>query len=286
MATSTGEPLPELDMPFPDHQNRWTVFLRLLLLIPQYIVLALLSIAAVITAIIGWFAALVLGRLPSPIRGFLTGFLRYDTRVNASMMLLTDRYPPFSLGEAPNYPVRVEVQPVHLNRLAVFFRILLMIPAMIIQAIVSAGWWSVSFISWLVVLIMGRMPEPLFEATSAILRYRMRLGAYSLMLASSYPKRLFGDVSEAEWSAPAPGAKGPDEMTAAGATPGAMPAGAMPAGATTASARSSATRPLRVGTAGKVLIAVFIVLGLGSLAANSANSWHDNDDWADAPSIR
>ncbi|WP_436775408.1 DUF4389 domain-containing protein [Yinghuangia sp. YIM S09857] len=265
-------------MPFPEHQNRWTVFLRLLLLIPQYIVLAVLSIVAVITAIVGWFAALVLGRLPSPIRGFLTGFLRYDTRVNASMMLLTDRYPPFRLGEVPGYPVRIDIAPVHLNRLAVFFRILLMIPAMIIQAIVSAGWWSVAFISWLVVLIMGRMPEPLFEATSAILRYRMRLGAYSLMLASSYPKRLFGDAPEAAWSAtPAPAAapaqagKGPDEITA---------------GSTSVAARS-ATRPLRVGTAGKVLIGVFIVLGLGSVAANSANwSMDDDDGWSRSSTFR
>lgn len=270
MAASAGEPLPELDMPFPQHQNRWTVFLRLLLLIPQYIVLAVLTIAAVVTAIVGWFAALVLGRLPDPIRGFLTGFLRYDTRVNASLMLLTDRYPPFRLGEVQDYPVRIDVEPVHLNRLAVFFRILLMIPAMIIQAIVSAGWWSVSFISWLVVLIMGRMPEPLFEATSAILRYRMRLGAYSLMLASSYPKRLFGDASEATWTAPPAAGKGPDELTA---------------GATPVAARS-ATRPLRVGTAGKVLICVFIILGLGSVAANSANWSMDDDDSASAPAVR
>lgn len=254
-------------MPFPRHQNRLTVFLRLLLLIPQFIVLFVLTIVAVITAIVGWFAALFLGRLPSPIESFLSGFLRYDTRVNASLFLLTDRYPPFSLREEPDYPVRIEVHPVHLNRLAVFFRILLMIPAMIIETIVTAGWWSVSFIIWLVVLIMGRMPEPLFEATSAILRYRMRLGAYTLMLASAYPKRLFGDAPAlTPAAAGATGAKGPDELT------------------TPVPAMRNATHPLRVSTAGKVLIVVFIVLGLGTVATNSV-TWTTDDDKNDYGSV-
>jgi hypothetical protein len=246
-----GEPLPELDMPMPEHENRWTVFFRLLLLIPQFIAVFFLTIAAVLTVFVGWFAALVLGRLPNPIRRFLTGFLGYDTRVEASLMLLTDRYPPFRLHPRADYPVQIEVPPVHLNRLAVFFRILLMIPAMIVQSLLTAGWWSVSFVMWLIVLVMGRMPEPLFQASSAILRYRMRVGAYTLMLASAYPKRLFGD--EAVMSA---------EAAERPATQGTW---------------RSATRPLTVGTAGKVLIGVFLLLGIAGAVGNGIG-WSVGDD--------
>lgn len=87
---------PVLDIVEPARQRRLTVLLRLLLLIPHFIVLFVLHIAAFFTVIVGWFAALVLGRLPDPVFRFLTGVLGYDMRVSASDMLLIDRYPPFA----------------------------------------------------------------------------------------------------------------------------------------------------------------------------------------------
>ncbi len=56
--------LPQLDVYPARHQRRLTVFFRLLLLIPQLIVVWLLGIVTFFAAIAAWFAALVLGRLP------------------------------------------------------------------------------------------------------------------------------------------------------------------------------------------------------------------------------
>jgi hypothetical protein len=187
-----GEWLPELDIPSPGRQRRLTVLLRLLLLIPQYIVLTVLGITAFVVAVIGWFAALVLGRLPEWAATFLSDYVGYTTRVTASESLVVDRYPPFALS-APDYPVRVELRPGRLNRLAVLLRIVLVIPAAIVESVINAGWAVCSFFIWLIVLILGRMPEPLFEATAAVLRYTMRVQAYWFLLTSAYPKRLFGD---------------------------------------------------------------------------------------------
>jgi hypothetical protein len=120
--------LPELDIDPPARQRRLTVLLRLLLLIPQFIVLAVLGLAAFVVAVIGWFAALVLGRLPEWAATFLAGYLEYSTRVDSSESMLVDRYPPFSFP-APDYPVRIELRPGNLNRLAVLLRIFLIIPA-------------------------------------------------------------------------------------------------------------------------------------------------------------
>ena len=69
--------LPALDIPAPEHQNRLTVFFRALLLIPHFIVLFVLSIVAFFATVAGWFAALVLGRLPDPIAEFLTHYLGF-----------------------------------------------------------------------------------------------------------------------------------------------------------------------------------------------------------------
>ena len=142
-------------------QSRLTVLLRIFLVIPQLIVLWLLGIAAMVIVIIGWFGALFTGRLPVFAADFLTGYLRWLTRVYAYMLLLTDVYPPFTLDDA-DYPARVAVMPGRLNRLAVLFRFFLLIPCWIVQGIVAYGAFTiVQFVSWLIVLISGRMPEAL-----------------------------------------------------------------------------------------------------------------------------
>ncbi|UCH86008.1 MAG: DUF4389 domain-containing protein [Dehalococcoidia bacterium] len=78
-------------------RNRWTVGFRLLLAIPQAIVLFFVLIAWVVTAIIGWFAVLFTGRYPNGLWQFGQGAMRWTLRVEAYLLLLRDEYPPFSL---------------------------------------------------------------------------------------------------------------------------------------------------------------------------------------------
>jgi hypothetical protein len=79
-------------------RNRVTVFFRYIMLIPHVIVLYLLSIAAAVVLFISWVAALFTGSVPAGMHNFLTGVLRWQTRVGAYALLLTDQYPPFSLN--------------------------------------------------------------------------------------------------------------------------------------------------------------------------------------------
>jgi hypothetical protein len=177
----------------PIRQSRLTVLVRIFMVIPQLIVLAVLGVAAYVVTIIGWFGALFTGRLPAFAADFLTGYLRWMTRVDAYAMLLVDVYPPFSLADA-DYPVRVAVAPGRLNRLAVLFRFFLLIPCWIVAGILAYGAFTiVAFVTWLIVLIAGRMPEPLHAALAATLRYQVRTFAFAVMLTSTYPAELFGD---------------------------------------------------------------------------------------------
>ena len=237
------ETLPELDIQDPGRQRRWTVLLRWLLLVPQYIVLVLLGIAAFFVMVAGWFAALVLGRLPEPIAAFLAGFLAYETRVHAYGMLLVDRYPPFAFT-APEHPVQIEVHPGSLNRLAVLFRIILLIPAAVVAGLLTSGFYTVSILIWLVTLVLGRLPDPVFGATAAVARYSMRLSAYVSMLTAAYPKRLFGDDAQ----------------------PTTQP--------------RSATRPLLLSGGAKGLVVVFLVVGLASGAFSGTGSSSDSSNSA------
>jgi hypothetical protein len=238
-----NELLPELDVMPPPRQRRLTVLLRLLLLIPQFIVLAVLGVAVFFVAIIGWFAALVTGHLPMWAYYFLSSYLSYATRVRASESLMIDTYPPFSF-DAPEYPVQIELRPAELNRLAVLARIILVIPAAIVYSVLTAGWQVCAFFIWLIVLVAGRMPEPLFEATAAIARYLMRVEAYWLMLTTAYPKRLFGDGTGQ-------------------AAPG-----------------TNATKPFLMTTAGRVVLVVIIVIGVASAIGGGVGGRSDNNDYS------
>jgi hypothetical protein len=91
-----------LDFPYPDAKqdlNRWLPLVKWFLAIPHYIVLIFLWIAAIVVAVIAWFAILFTRRYPRDLFGFVEGVLRWQNRVMAyAFALVTDRYPPFSLN--------------------------------------------------------------------------------------------------------------------------------------------------------------------------------------------
>lgn len=87
----------------PDRSSRGLAFLgvilvKWLLVLPHFIVLYFVGLAAFLVGWIAYWAILFTGRIPQGMHGFLTGYVRWTTRVNAWLFSLTDRYPPFSLG--------------------------------------------------------------------------------------------------------------------------------------------------------------------------------------------
>ena len=90
----------ELDYPNVKRDlNRWLPLVKWLLAVPHYIVLAFLYVALVFVVLIGWVATVIMGRYPRPLFDFVVGVLRWTLRVYAyAFLLVTDRYPPFSLS--------------------------------------------------------------------------------------------------------------------------------------------------------------------------------------------
>ncbi len=78
-------------------RNRLTVLFRIFMVIPQYIVLYLVGIAAGVLLLIAWFIVLFTGRWPEGMRRFCIGYYRWSIRLQAYLFLITDVYPPFSL---------------------------------------------------------------------------------------------------------------------------------------------------------------------------------------------
>jgi hypothetical protein len=81
----------------PAARDRTSVGLRLILLIPHFIVIAIIAFIWAVITIVAWFAILFTGRYPDSLYQFGVGSLRWTTRANAYALLMTDEYPPFSL---------------------------------------------------------------------------------------------------------------------------------------------------------------------------------------------
>lgn len=92
----------KVEIPYPEKLSRGLLLLKLFfgifyVLIPHGFVLIFLAIGAMFCLFIGWWAVLFTGRFPVSMHNYLTGYLRWTTRVGLYIQNMTDTYPPFSL---------------------------------------------------------------------------------------------------------------------------------------------------------------------------------------------
>src|SRR3954471_11047767 len=148
--TPTRNPEP-LDLSYPVHVravldtpvSRWLWLVKWLLIVPHVLVLLVLWLVFWVLGIVAMFAILFTGRYPRPIFDFNLGVLRWSWRVGyyAYGALGTDRYPPFSLGEEPDYPATLNIDyPERLSRGLVLVKWwLLAVPHYLVLGILFGG---------------------------------------------------------------------------------------------------------------------------------------------------
>jgi hypothetical protein len=194
--------------------SRWLWVVKWLLAIPHYIVLAFLWLTLLVLTVIAFFAILFTGRYPRGIFDFNVGVLRWTWRVAfySYGALGTDRYPPFTLDDVPDYPARLHVEyPERLSRGLVLVKWwLLAIPQYIIVGFLvgSGGYaasragdydriWGVGFNTGLIGVLVffagialvftGTYPRGIFDLVLGLDRWVARLGAYVLLMRDEYP---------------------------------------------------------------------------------------------------
>ncbi len=150
----------------------------------------LYEIIASICIMLGWIVLVFTGTYPKGLYNWAAGYLRFGARVNAYMYLLTDQYPPFSGSEEQgDFPLNVTVGPPleKYSRIKVLFRIILMIPLMILVLLFSLWAEIMAIAAWFVEVFTAKLPQGIHNQQVFAQRYITRGNAYMFLLTESYP---------------------------------------------------------------------------------------------------
>jgi hypothetical protein len=230
MTFSPGSYPVSLEGTLDDNLSRWKWLVKWFLAIPHFIVLVFLALGAVLASIAAWFAILFTGRYPRALFDYNVGVLRWGWRVTyyCAEVLGTDKYPPFSLEDDPDYPARLYVEyPEKLSRGLVLIKSwLLALPHLLIVALLVGGTYSVvteetnvqisnpgvigvlAFVAGIILLFTGRYNVSLFDLLMGLNRWVYRVWAYVFLMTDEYPPfRL--DMGGTEGPAPLPGPAAP-----------------------------------------------------------------------------
>ncbi len=194
--------------------SRWLWLVKWILLIPHFIVLVFLWLAFFVVTVLAFFAVLFTGRYPVGLINFNLGVIRWSWRVSyyGYSALGTDRYPPFTLGRAPDYPATVDIAyPEQLSRGLVLVKWwLLAIPHYLILSALTGGavtatsarsdsgqWQSGSagisllglcvLFAAIALLFTARYPGGLYDLAVGIDRWSLRVLAYAALMTDRYP---------------------------------------------------------------------------------------------------
>jgi hypothetical protein len=211
-ANASSPPYPvriEGDLSAPP--GRWLWLVKWLLVIPHLIVLFFLGIAYWFVTVFAFFAILVTGRYPRALFDFNVGVLRWCWRVGfySYYALGTDRYPPFTLRDDPDYPARLDVQyPESLSRGLVLVKWwLLAIPHYLVVGIFAGGGWATAtgsndsvavamnggligllvLVLAVVLLFTGRVLQQVFDFVLGMDRWAARVIVYASLMTDAYP---------------------------------------------------------------------------------------------------
>ncbi len=160
--------------------SRWLWLVKWLLLIPHLIVLIVLWVAFAVVTFIAFFAILFTARYPRSLFDFNVGVLRWTWRVTyyGYSALGTDRYPPFTLGEAPDYPATLAVA----------------YPERLSRGLVLVKWWLLAIPQYLVLALIGGAVGAAFSGDDwrvpfgGLLPLLVLFAAVALLFSGRYPE--------------------------------------------------------------------------------------------------
>jgi hypothetical protein len=193
----SGPPSPDyparLEISYPSELNRWLPLIKWLLVIPHFIALLFVGIGAFFVAIYAFFAVLFTGRWPRGAFDYLVGTFRWAYRVICYFHLMVDAYPPFSLADDPNYPVRLNIDyPERIANWRPLVQWLLAIPYLIVASVFYWLTGLLTIAAFFTIIFTKKIPRELFELMVPGLRWQMRGNVYTYFMTDRYPSPVWG----------------------------------------------------------------------------------------------
>jgi hypothetical protein len=187
----SGYPI-DFQHPYPaEGIARWRPFFHGFLLIPHMFALLFVFIGVFFTWIAAWWVILFTGKYPPGIFNFHAGALRWANRLTSYSYFMNEKYPPFSMGEEPDYPAqtRIEYPPEgKIARWRVLVHGIMAIPHFIVLSFLGIGVGVVVFVAFFAVLFTRKWPEGLFKFVVGVIRWQTRVSAYGyLWMTEQYP---------------------------------------------------------------------------------------------------
>jgi hypothetical protein len=183
-------------------RQRVTVFFRYILAYPCMLISMGWGYVNSLFAFLQWWIIVFTGKRNANFWRMQNNWLGYASRVWSYQGLLFDKWPNVGAepaGEPTTYSFEYEEEA---NRLTTGFRLLMIIPALIVGIFVLIGLVVVTIVSWFAILFTGTHPQGMFDFQLRVIQYLVRLQAYASLMTDEYPK--FGQEVSLQRPQPAP----------------------------------------------------------------------------------
>ena len=169
-----------------------TLFGVFYMALPHLFLLIFLQLWSAILNLITFWIILFTGQFPEGMFKFQLNLRRWNLRLQARMMNLSDGYPAFGLeSEDENIIIELE-RPVKSNRISILLRQIfgifyVLIPHVFCLYFVMIGMSFVQFIAFWIVLFTGKFPVGMHTFIVGVLRWQFRLDAFMSFMTDTYP---------------------------------------------------------------------------------------------------
>ena len=196
----------QFNVDYPDGpRNRLTALVRIILVIPILIVVALVSgysssgnltvdqaTSPLVVGGVVWSATILMllfrRKYPRWWFDWNLELQRFSARVGAYLGLLRDEYPSTDEEQSVHLDIPYPAAEKDLNRFLPLVKWLLAIPHYIVLIILGLIEFIITIIAWLAILILGRYPKGMFDFVVGVSRWGYRVAAYAFLLSTDrYP---------------------------------------------------------------------------------------------------
>jgi hypothetical protein len=178
----------QFSVEYTEPRSRLTTLFRAITVIPHVIIMNVWQYLAQILTFFQWWIILFTGKRNQGIWNLQNAWLGYAARVNAYWGLMFDKWPNIGAepnGEPTTYSFTYEQKA---SRLSNFFRIIWVIPAILLSFVVMIGALITTLLCWFIILISGKQPQGMFNFLNKVHQFMTRLSSYVFLMTDTYPK--------------------------------------------------------------------------------------------------